>query len=143
MNAKIRVVIDTQIFLRAAINPKSLPAKIIFDLREVYELVVSEAIVLEIRDVLNRPELRTKFPRLTDAIVEQVLTLLSSAEIVTPTEVEAVSRDPKDDMFLACAKISGTDYIVSEDKDLLVLESYEGSQIINALDFLQILQSAE
>lgn len=144
MNASvIKAVIDTQLFLRAAINRSSLPARLIFDLRSRYQLVVSLEVSAEITNVLNRPELRAKFQTLTDEVVQEITTLLQAAEVVTPDEVEAISRDPKDDIFLACAKASSAQYIVSEDKDLLVLNPYEGIQIINALDFLRILQTNE
>lgn len=46
-------------------------------------------------------------------------------------------------MFLACAKEGEVQYIVSEDNDLLVLNSYEGIKIINVLDFVTLLQSAD
>ena len=140
---KIRAVIDTQLFLRAALNLKSLPAKIIFDWSDKYQLVTSEAILLEVRDVQTRPKIRAKYPHLTDAITERVLGVLSRAEKVNPTEIAAVSRDPKDDMFLACAKASGSKYIVSEDKDLLVLNPYEGIQIINAEEFMRLITPKE
>lgn len=136
----IRVVIDTQVFLRAAINRKSLPARIVFDLAHQYELVTSQAITDEIRKVLHRPNLRNKFPHLTDEVAQQVMSLLSSAEIVTPDHVPSVSRDPKDDIFLACAKIANATHIVSEDNDLLVLNPYEGIQIVNVREFNQILE---
>lgn len=136
---KLKAVIDTQLFLRAAVNLKSLPAKIIFDLREKYQLIASLAIQLEVQDVLYRPKVRRKFPHLTDEIAEKVLALFSDATIVEPTEIPAISRDPKDDVFLACAKIVEARYIVSEDQDLLVLNPYDEIQIINALDFLRIL----
>lgn len=144
MNANvIKVVIDTQLFLRAAINRRSLPARLIYDLRGRYQLVTSVEVSAEITDVLNRVELREKFKTLTDEVVQEIVTLLQTAEVVAPTEVEAISRDAKDDIFLACAKASGAQYIVSEDKDLLVLNPYEGIQIINALDFLNVLQTGE
>jgi hypothetical protein len=137
---KIKAVIDTQIFLRAGINRKSLPGRLVFELRDLYELKVATEILAEITDVLNRPEIRKKFKTLTDNVVNELITLISSAEVVTLTETPAVSRDSKDDIFLACAKASGAQYIVSEDKDLLVLHPYDGIQIINALDFLRVLQ---
>ena len=46
-------------------------------------------------------------------------------------------------MFLACAKSANADYIVSEDKDLLVLDPYENIRIISALEFLRILEKGE
>ncbi len=108
----IRAVIDTQLFLRAAVNRRSLPAKIIFDLSTAYDLIVSPAIVAEIKDVLNRPKLRLKFPSLTEGVVNEVFELLNAAETVNPAIVEHVSRDPKDDIFLACAKAAAVEYLV-------------------------------
>lgn len=139
-NEKIRVVIDTQLFLRAAINRRSLPAKLIFDMRDKYELVVSQAIIDEIEDVLQRPKLREKFKALTDDVIDIVIALLVSSEVVNPPTVPNISRDPKDDKFLACAKSAKAKYIVSEDKDLLVLNPYDGIEIIDALAFLKALE---
>lgn len=139
--SSVKAVIDTQLFLRAAINLNSLPAKIIVHQRQSYQLIVSQAIVDEVRDVLYRPKIRAKFPHLTDTIAESVLQILSDAEFVEPEEVSSVSRDPKDDIFLACALAAKANYIVSEDNDLLVLNPYEGIKIINALEFLNVLQS--
>ena len=103
------------------------------------ELIVSAAIVAEITDVLNRPKLRAKFPALTDTVVEQVIDLLSAAETVNPSDIPAVSRDPKDDIFLACAKAADAHYLVSEDQDLLTLDPYDDVRIVNALDFLNAI----
>ena len=46
-----------------------------------------------------------------------------------------VSCDSDDDKFIGCAVDSRSYYIVSGDKDLLVLENYEGIEIITAADF--------
>lgn len=140
MNAKKpRVVIDTQLFLRAAINRKSLPARLIFDMNTYYQLLTSLEITSEIVDVLSRPELRAKFATLTDEILEQIQVILRAADQIEINEVPAVSRDPKDDIFLACAQVGSASHIISEDNDLLVLNPYEQIQIINALAFLQLL----
>lgn len=86
MSAKIKVVLDTQIYLRALINRKSLPAKLVFDLRAKYQLVTSEAILGEINNVLNRPQLRKKFTTLTDNVVNPLLSSLRSEQMVQPPE---------------------------------------------------------
>lgn len=139
----IRAVIDTQIFLRAAINRQSLPAKVIFDLGSKFQLLTSSETTAEVRHVLNRPELRTKFKTLNDEITNAVMTLLENTEQIQITHLDAISRDPKDDMFLACAKAGNADYLVSEDKDLLVLNPWEGIKIVNVLDFFYILQESD
>lgn len=139
-NPKPIVVIDTQIVLRATLNERSLPAKILFELGNRYLLAVSPGIRAEVEDVLNRPALRARFPGLTDISVAQTLAVLDAGQQVIPEEVPAASRDPKDDIFLATAVVSGAQYIVSEDKDLLVLDPYQGIRVLNALDFLRFIE---
>ncbi len=46
------------------------------------------------------------------------------------------SRDPDDDKFIECALDSGALYIISGDKDLLVLEKFRGVTMITAADFV-------
>ncbi len=47
-----------------------------------------------------------------------------------------VCRDPNDDMVLECAALAGAQVIVSGDKDLLTLGSYEGIRIVTPAEFL-------
>jgi|ERR1035437_2211467 putative PIN family toxin of toxin-antitoxin system len=47
-----------------------------------------------------------------------------------------VCRDPNDDMILECAVAAGAQFIVSDDKDLLVLGSYRGIRIVTPAEFL-------
>ena len=68
-----------------------------------------------------------------------VLNLLASADIVEIDSIQPVSRDVKDDKFLATAHAAKADYLVTEDQDLLVLEEYKGVKIITAERFLEIL----
>lgn len=53
---------------------------------------------------------------------------------VDPAAVEpglkGICRDPDDDSVLACAVAAAADYLVSGDKDLLVLDSCRGVRII-------------
>ena len=51
-----------------------------------------------------------------------------------------VSRDPKDDIFIACAVEGRADYIVTGDADLLVLNEYEGIKILRPRDFIEQLE---
>lgn len=139
-NPKPIVVIDTQLVLRAALNERSLPAKLFFELGSRYILAVSPGIRAEVEDVLNRPDLRKKFIGLNDESVARVLAVLDGAQQFAPETVPAVSRDPKDDIFLATAVESGAQYLVSEDQDLLVLNPYQSIHILNALDFLRTIQ---
>ncbi|MEP6987370.1 MAG: putative toxin-antitoxin system toxin component, PIN family [Chloroflexota bacterium] len=134
------IVIDTQLVLRATLNERSLPAKIFFNYGQHYILAVSPGIRAEVEDVLTRPSIRKKFSSITDESVTRTLAVLDAGQQVTPEDVPAVSRDPKDDIFLATAVVSGAQYLVTEDNDLLVLNPYQGIRILNALEFLNIIQ---
>ncbi len=140
VNEKLRVVIDTQIFLRAVINQRSLPAKIVYDYEDDYILIVSEATLAEIEDIISRPKVRKKF-EFPENQISELLIRLARGERTIVHDIPAISRDSKDDMILACALSGNAHYIVSEDQDLLVLNTYKEIKIINALDFLRVLES--
>ena len=63
--------------------------------------------------------------------------LIKAMEIIEPVTHIEICRDPDDNKFLECAKDSQALYIVSGDKDLLVIEKYENIQIITAKDFCE------
>ena len=64
---------------------------------------------------------------------------LETAKLVVPSQIPAVCRDPGDDKFLAAALAGNAGFIVSEDKDLLDLGSYEGIEICTVEAFLRHL----
>lgn len=56
----MRAVIDTVVFVRALITPRSRSGRILFQLVDQYTMVLSPQIVEEILDVLYRPGLRQR-----------------------------------------------------------------------------------
>ena len=64
--------------------------------------------------------------------------LFNTMELIEPVSCVEISRDPDDDKFIGCAKDAHALYIVSGDKDLLVLEHYEDIQIVTAKDFCEL-----
>ncbi|MEO8391714.1 MAG: putative toxin-antitoxin system toxin component, PIN family [Chloroflexota bacterium] len=141
MSESLKVVFDTQIYLRAAINSTSICGRLFSDWTEEYTLCVADEIEAEIIDVLTRSKLRAKFPQITDETVTKVKSTFAKAERFKLKNIPAISRDPKDDIFLACAKAAKALYLVSEDNDVLVLKQYEETAIVNALEFLAILET--
>jgi putative PIN family toxin of toxin-antitoxin system len=55
-----------------------------------------------------------------------------------PKVLDAVPRDPDDNMVLECAIDGKAHYIVTGDKDLLVLKTFRDVRIVRASDFLKI-----
>ena len=59
------------------------------------------------------------------------------AQVVVPEEhIEEIERDPDDDKFLECAVTASADYLVSGDDHVLELETFRGTEILNAAEFL-------
>ena len=63
--------------------------------------------------------------------------LIQSMEIIEPTSKIEICRDPDDDKFISCAKDAQAMYIVSGDKDLLVIQKFENISIVTAKDFCE------
>jgi putative PIN family toxin of toxin-antitoxin system len=103
-----------------------------------FTLVVSEDIVSEYLDVLQRPKLHLK-SRTIAAIVNRVY---RKAEFVIPQEkIVVVLADTSDNRFLEAAITEKTDCIVSGDKHLLDLKEYRSIPIITAREFISILET--
>ena len=64
--------------------------------------------------------------------------LLNAMELIGPISYVEICRDPDDDKFIEFARDARAFYIVSGDKDLLVLEKYEDIQIITAREFCEL-----
>jgi predicted nucleic acid-binding protein len=50
-----------------------------------------------------------------------------------------LSRDKKDNYLLALARDVGADFLITGDKDLLVLKQFENTVIISLTEFLKYL----
>jgi len=71
------------------------------------------------------------------AVVEYRLgVLLAKSVTVAISGTLHACRDPKDDMILECAVVSGAECIISGDKDLLVLDPYDGIRIVGPAQYL-------
>ena len=52
----------------------------------------------------------------------------------------AKGRDPKDDMFLACAAACSADFLVTGDDDLLSIGEYQNTKIVTPSQFVEALE---
>ena len=140
----MRVVVDTNILVRALIMPHGTVGPVLLRLRRGdYVLLYAQSLLEELVDVLNRPRIRQKYG-LTDQDIETVIGfILLRGEAVAPQEQIAACRDPKDDKFLEVAVSGKADVIVSGDEDLLVLHPFAGIPILPPVAFLRMLDAAK
>ena len=66
--------------------------------------------------------------------------LLSQARLVDDLpDRRIVPDDPNDDTIIATAVVAGADYLVTGDRDLLVLDHYQGVAILTPRQFLDMI----
>ena len=138
----MRVVVDTNILVRALIMPHGTVGPVLLRLRQGdYVLLYGHLLLEELVDVLNRPRIRQKY-RLTEQDIETVIRLLLlRGEAVVPQEHVVACRDPDDDKFLEVAVSGKADVLVTGDEDLLVLHPFAGIPILSPAAFLRMLDA--
>jgi len=137
---KVRFVLDTNLLLSAALFRTSLARKV-FDavISSDSEIILSQSVLEEVTDVFNRSRFDRYVPiEMRNQFLADFLELVEMVEI-TKTIVEC--RDPKDNKFLELAISGYANYILTNDKDLLVLNPYENVTIVTPLDFLAVAQT--
>lgn len=149
-----RVVFDCMIFLQGLVREAGPAADCLQRFEDgSVRLFVSMEILAEIRDVLTRPKLQRKFPRLTIERVEALLAgLLVKAEILDNVEsIFHYERDPKDEPYINLAIAASASYLASRDNDLLDLmiekrrdgqefrQRFPGIHILDPVAFLRAI----
>ena len=133
----MRVMIDTNIFISAALFPKGRTAEALYKaLMPPFQPVVCDYVV----DELHR-KFQEKFPDRTVELEAFLYTALPAFEMTeTPmetNEAEARIRDPKDRPILRAALNAGVDLFLTGDKDFLE-SSVEDPRIISVAAFLEM-----
>jgi putative PIN family toxin of toxin-antitoxin system len=138
----IRAVLDTNIIVSGLLWG-GLPGLVFQAARdELFVALLTEALLSETITVLARDKFEEQLAARQIDLKKLTEQYRAAAEIVDPAEVPAgIVRDPKDEMILACAVGAQADFIVSGDKDLLTLVSYEGIPILTAEQFLSRLSN--
>jgi putative PIN family toxin of toxin-antitoxin system len=131
----LRATADTNIFISALIFPGGKPFRLLELARQgKISLTVSEAILDEIGGVLAR-----KFNWPPEDIADARRRITGMAHTAKPAiQLDVIKLDPPDNRILECAVAAGSDYIVSGDKDLLRLGSYDSIKILSVSDLGEI-----
>lgn len=138
-----RIVLDSTVLVSAFLTAGGAAEAVIQRARDGGILVyASEAILEETRTVLAYPRLVER-RRYTAPDVQVFFARVRNAVLlVAPLPpFPTVCRDPNDDMVLACALAAEAQYLVTRDKDLLVLQQYEGIVMVTPEAFLTWLRS--
>jgi putative PIN family toxin of toxin-antitoxin system len=129
-----RTVIDTGVAVSAVLLPRSVPRQAFDAAVARGKLLVSEATVAELDEVLRRPKFNKYVPEVLR--LEFLAALVQRAEQVAVAAVITACRDAKDNKFLELAVSGKASHIISGDTDLLVLHPFRGIVIVTPQAFL-------
>ena len=131
----LRLVIDTNILVSAALKPEGLQRTVLLlAIARPARLYVSDAIVAEYGQVLSRPELQIR-----KGLRHQLLQLIRShAHPVTPLRPLHMTIDPDDNKFLECADAARADYLVTGNQRHFP-RFWKKTKIITSREFVSIV----
>lgn len=106
----LRLVLDANILVSAALRPDSLPrTAFLLAITKPARLYVSQLILDEYAEVLARPELAIR-----KGVRPQLLQLIRNrGHLVVPSRTLSIANDPDDNLFLECADAARADYLIA------------------------------
>lgn len=129
----MKVVFDTNIYVSAFVLPGSKAEKAILKILDGEDtLVISKEIIDETLTVLSG-----KFKQDREAISRTAIFLSDIAELVTPSKKIKILKDDPDNRIIECAVAGKASVIVTGDKRMLEMGSYQGISIISLKEFLE------
>lgn len=132
---KPKVVVDTNLFVSGLLS-LGPPSRLIERLaKRQFFLCVSPAIFEEYIRVIHR------FSHLSKSKRDKLAGKIRQHTVwFRPTQsVNVVKKDPKDNKFLECALSAKADFVISGDRDLLELNTFEQIPIITLSDLNEIM----
>jgi hypothetical protein len=137
----IRVLLDVNVLVSYLINPdaqKTVTRVVDWVLSSNCQWIVPQELIDELlHSCRTKPYLQERIPpKEVDAFVK-VSKKYGVIPSPLPTLPTSFSRDPKDDYLLAYALVERVDYLVTGDKDLLVLGQIGWMSIVTPAQFLE------
>ena len=133
---KLRIVLDTNIYVSAFLFPGGNPEKIIkIALNQEIEIYVSDFILKEFKKVLVE-----KFKYSRNKTTEFIKSIAGLTKKSLPKQRLNIIRDHKaDNQILSCALSAKADYLITGDKKhILPLKQIQQTKILSAEGFLKV-----
>jgi len=132
----LRLIVDSNVLISALLSRSSLPAHLIALWREGrFDLLMSTEQIDELTRVTRYPKIRERLvPALAGRLINELRDLAIMLEALPRV---TASPDPHDNYLLAMAEAGSADFLVTGDKqDLLVLDIHHGTRIMTVRAFL-------
>jgi uncharacterized protein len=138
---KLKIILDCNWYISAFINRKS--RRTVFSLinNPKLSLIYSDELLAEYNTVISRVKFQVI---ITKSQANRFISFLKPRllKVISLKMVDA-SRDKKDNYLLALSKASKADYLITGDKDLLMLKVFRGTGIVKMSEFLDSVLKSE
>lgn len=135
---KPKFVLDCNVIVSAFLFKNSQPRLALEKAKNHGIILLSNSIINELENVIKRQ----KFDRYLSLITREELlnNLIKIADKINPDETITDCRDSKDNKYLELAVSGKAQYIITGDKDLLILNPFREINIIKPEEFLSITE---
>ena len=138
----MKVVLDTNVLL-STIFWQGEANKVIENCkRKNIQIIVTDKILSEIIDVLNKEAKFQRFISNRNECVGGLIRAILSIAVLkkSKTKLEIIKEDPKDNIILESALDGKVNYIVSYDKHLLNMLEFRKIKILKPGEFLKLIR---
>jgi putative PIN family toxin of toxin-antitoxin system len=137
----IRVVLDANVFISGLISNSGPPCRILDAwINNQFHLFVSPQILEELVRVLDYPHIRERLTaRQISVFLKQLKRFANKTDGVLKMDI--LSRDPSDNIYLACAVEAKADYLVTGNFNHFeeARTFFKETKIVSPRDFLDVL----
>ncbi len=135
MKNNIKIIFDVNIWVSAFISPNMEKRVQAIILQDEVEIIICSELLEELKQTLQRYKFKKYLS--SERILLAIELVEQSSTVINLKSVVELCRDHKDDYLLALAKDAQADFLLTGDKDLLVLNPFEKTQIIKLSEYLE------
>jgi putative PIN family toxin of toxin-antitoxin system len=129
-----KVILDTNLWISFLISKKFSEIDKLIDDKKII-LIFSNELLEEFIDVVSRPKFKKYFSKKD---IEKFLEYFDQfGELVKVKSDIKICRDEKDNFLLNLSVDSNAEFLITGDKDLLILEKIETTKIITFSEFIE------
>jgi len=135
MTVKSKIIIDTNLWISFLLSKKIDFIDNLLSCKNV-RLIFCHELLAELLEVSARPKLKKFFTTNDKKLIFNIIECYADYVVVT-SNVD-LCRDVKDNFLLSLAKDSKADFLITGDKNLLVLKKFEETQIVTIAEYQMI-----
>jgi len=129
-----RIILDTNLWISFLISKKFNQIDKLIENKRII-LIFSNELLEEFIDVVSRPKFKKYFSKKD---IEKILEYFDHfGELVKVKSDVKICRDEKDNFLLNLSVDSNANYLITGDKDLLILEKIENTTILTFSEFIE------